>query len=468
MTDTVSAPQIELRPIEHLVPYARNSKTHSDEQVALIQSSMLEWGFTNPILADGNGIVAGHGRVMAASRLYAAGQTLKFPNGAPVPAGMVPVLDCTGWTEAQRRAYVIADNRLAEKGASWDADMLRIEVADLQELGFDLDLTGFSADDLALMFADADPPVDRDPDDVPDVPATPHSKPGDVWVCGPHRIMCGDSLSTTDWDKLMQGELADLCWTDPPYNVAYESKLAGSIKNDDMGDKEFRDFLFGAYSCLFAVLKPGASIYVAHADTEGYNFRGAFLDAGFKLSGCLIWKKNALVLGRSPYQWIHEPILFGWRPGASHKFFGGRKQTTVAESGDLFQQREDGSWVIEVGGQVLVVSGDAKVEGLEPSVVFHEKPKRSEKHPTTKPTGLITKQLKNSGRPNDIVVDAFGGSGSTMIAADMVGMCARLMELDPKFSDVQAQRYFEFTGRVPVHLETGEPFPVDRSAKSTD
>lgn len=439
---------VRLVNVADVVPYARNSRKHEPWQIDMLAASIKEYGWTNPILIADGGIIAGHGRVMAAQKL---GLT------------RVPAIDLSHLSDVQRRAYVIMDNRSAEKGVSWDLEMLKIETDALLADGFDLNLTGFSTDDLAAMFNadDLDVP-EKDPDDVPDLPPEPHSRPGDVWICGPHRIMCGDSLSPTDWNKLMQGELADLVWTDPPYNVAYESKLAGSIKNDDMGDSEFRDFLRGAYSCLFSVMKPGASIYVAHADTEGYNFRGAFLEAGFKLSGCLIWKKNALVLGRSPYQWIHEPILFGWKPGAPHKFFGGRKQTTVADFGEPFEQREDGSWILEVGGQVLVVAGDAKVEGLEPSVVYHDKPSRSDKHPTTKPTGLILKQLRNSGRPQDIVVDAFGGSGSTMIAADQAGMCARLMELDPKFTDVQAQRYFEFTGRVPVHAETGEPFPVQR------
>lgn len=457
----VEPPQLEFRPVDSLMNYARNARTHSPEQVAQIIASINEWGWTNAVLADDEGIVAGHGRVMAARKIYENGGRIRFPNGAPIPEGMVPVVDVTGWTPAQRRAYILADNKLA-LNAGWDEELLRIEITDLKESGFDLPLVGFSDDELADLFDVEVLPPEKDPDGVPDLPPDPHSVPGDIWICGPHKIMCGDSLAPTDWDRLMGTEKADLVWTDPPYNVAYESKLAGSIKNDDMADGDFRDFLLGAYSCLFQVMKPGASIYVAHADTEGYNFRGAFLEAGFKLSGCLIWKKNALVLGRSPYQWIHEPILFGWKPGARHRFFGGRKQVTVTEFGEPFVKREDGSWAVEIGGQVLVIDGDAKVEGFEGSVVYWDKPSRSEKHPTTKPTGLILKQLRNSGRPKDIVVDAFGGSGSTMIAADQAGMCARLMELDPKFVDVQAQRYFEFTGRVPVHAETGAEFPVDR------
>ncbi len=465
MNAPVTAPQIELRPIESLTPYARNSKKHSDEQLALIQSSMVEWGFTNPVLADEKGIVAGHGRVMAATRLYAAGQSLRFPNGAAIPVGMVPVIDCTGWSDAQRRAYVIADNRLAEKGAEWDLEMLKLEIDDLMASGFDFEMTGFSSDDLAGLFALEDVPGnEKDPDDCPDAPETPHSKPGDVWVLGPHRVACGDSTDVGVWDKVMQGELADACWCDPPYNVAYNSKLAGSIKNDDMGDSEFLDLLRGMFGAMFSVMKPGAAIYVAHADTEGLNFRRAFREAGFKLSGCIIWRKDSLVLGRSDYQWMHEPILYGWKPGSAHKWFGGRKQTTIAEYGNTgpVKQAADGRWVIEVGDTVLVVDGEAKIEESPSSVVFHEKPKRSADHPTMKPVGLIEKQLRFSARPGDIVIDCCGGSGSTMMAAERLGMCARLVELDPKFVDVECQRYFDYTGRVPVHAETGEPFPVKR------
>lgn len=465
MNAPVTAPQIELRPIESLTPYARNSKKHSDEQLALIQSSMVEWGFTNPVLADEKGIVAGHGRVMAATRLYSAGQSLRFPNGAEIPVGMVPVIDCTGWSDAQRRAYVIADNRLAEKGAEWDLEMLKLEIDDLMASGFDFEMTGFSSDDLAGLFALEDVPGnEKDPDDCPDAPETPHSKPGDVWVLGPHRVACGDSTDVGVWDKVMQGELADACWCDPPYNVAYNSKLAGSIKNDDMGDSEFLDLLRGMFGAMFSVMKPGAAIYVAHADTEGLNFRRAFIESGFKLSGCIIWRKDSLVLGRSDYQWMHEPILYGWKPGSAHKWFGGRKQTTIAEYGNTgpVKQAADGRWVIEVGDTVLVVDGEAKIEESPSSVVFHEKPKRSADHPTMKPVGLIEKQLKFSARPGDIVIDCCGGSGSTMMAAERLGMCARLVELDPKFVDVECQRYFDYTGRVPVHAETGEPFPVKR------
>lgn len=259
----------------------------------------------------------------------------------------------------------------------------------------------------------------------------------------------------------MQSEVADIVWTDPPYNVAYESALAGKIQNDDMSDASFLQLLRGVFACLYSVLKPGAAIYVAHADTEGLNFRRAFKEANFKLSGCLIWKKNALVLGRSDYQWIHEPILYGWKPGSKHRWFGGRKLTTVQELGETspFEQQPDGTWAIKIGDHTMVVSGDAKVSAPQPSsVLYHDKPTRSAEHPTMKPVALIERMLCNSARSADIVVDAFGGSGSTMMAAERLGMVARLCELDPKFVDVTVRRWQEYTGRDAVLQSTGKTF----------
>jgi DNA modification methylase len=264
------------------------------------------------------------------------------------------------------------------------------------------------------------------------------------------------------WDALMRGEVADCVWTDPPYNVAYESRLAGKIENDDLGDREFLEMLRGAFACLASVMKPGAAIYVAHADGEpGYAFRRAFREVGFKLSGCLIWRNNQLVLGRSDYQWIHEPILYGWKPGSRHRWFGGRKQVTVQELGETspFVQQEDGTWAVRIGDQTLIVEGGAKVTGPSPSsILFHDKPSRSAEHPTMKPVALIERMLCHSARSGDLVVDAFGGSGSTLIAADRLGMSARLVELDPKFVDVIVRRWQEYTGRQGVRESDGRVF----------
>jgi DNA modification methylase len=437
--------KIVQKPVDKLIPYVNNSRTHSDEQIAQIASSIKEFGWTNPILVDGeNGIIAGHGRLMAARKLgYKE----------------VPTIELKDLTETQRKAYIIADNRLA-LNAGWDNEMLTIELNDLLADGFALEMLGFDKDELHVLLnpEQLNEGLTHE-DDVPDLPKDPISKPGDIWICGPHKVMCGSSLEIDAWDTLMAGERADACWTDPPYNVAYESKLAGKIKNDDMNNDEFKQFLLDAYISMFSVMKEGAPIYVAHADTEGLNFRDSFIKAGFKLSGCLIWRKNSLVLGRSDYQWMHEPILYGWKPGSKHRWYGGRKLTTIVEHGESgpIQKLEDGRWAIKVGDSVLIVSGDAKLEESPSSIFFHEKPKRSGEHPTMKPVGLIEKMLKSSARPGDIVIDAFGGSGSTLIAADRLGMSARLMELDAKFVDVIVKRWEDFTGKKAVLLtETSE------------
>lgn len=459
----VDVPQIKLRPLNQLVAYARNARTHSPLQIAQLEASLLEWGWTSPVLIDEEGIVAGHGRCMAAEALYKRGDQIKFPNSTPIPIGYVPTLDCSGWSDAQRRAYILADNQLA-LNAGYDMDLLSAEMKALESDGYNLELIGFDDDMLGDLLADVvAAPADVDPDDAPPEPAVPVSVPGDVWICGAHKVMCGSSTVIDDWDRLMGAERADAVWTDPPYNVSYESKLAGKIKNDSMSDADFRQFLLDAYSCLFSVMKPGAPIYVAHADTEGLNFRSAFREAGFKLSGCLIWRKNSLVLGRSDYQWMHEPILYGWKPGSAHRWYGGRKLTTIVDHGEggPVTKLDDGRWAIRVGDTVLVVDGEAKLEEVPGSVIYHEKPGRSEQHPTMKPVGLIERMLTASARSGDIVVDAFGGSGSTLIAADRLGMSARLMELDPKFVDVIVRRWEMWSGRRAVHAVTGEEFPPD-------
>ncbi len=467
----VIIPQIKLRPIESLVDYERNSRTHSKAQIEQLKALMLEFGFTNAVMVDEKGIVAGHGRRAALADLYKSGLQVKFPNGTPIPIGMVPTIDCSGWTAEQRKAYIIADNASA-LNAGWDENLLALELKELEDAGFDLSLTALpeqSLDELLASLMDPNSDPDRDPEAVPDIPNEPVSVLGDIWICGPHKIGCMDSTSIEAWDRLMGNERADLCLTDPPYNVAYESDLAGKIKNDDMGDAQFREFLLGAYNAMFAMMKPGAPIYVAHADTEGLNFRSTFREAGFKLSGCLIWRKNSLVLGRSDYQWMHEPILYGWKPGSRHRWHGGRKLTTIVEYGENgpITKMADGRYAITVGDQVLVVSGDAMIEEHPQSVIFHEKPSRSELHPTTKPVGLWEKLIRPSGRPGDIIMDPFSGSGNTLIAADRMGLIARVSELDPKFVDVAVRRWEMLTGRRAVHAETGELFPEEGKKRET-
>jgi DNA modification methylase len=450
-------PAFELREIGTLVPYARNARTHSPQQVALIAASMDEFGWTNPLLADAKGIVAGHGRVLGAEVLYAQGIPIKFPNGVEIPLGMVPVIDCSGWPETKRRAYIIADNAIALQ-AGWDVELLKLEVLDLQAADYDLTLLGLGEELTDLLTPGGE--NERDPDAVPDVPPVPVSKLGDGWQLGPHRVLCGSATDPLAWGTLLGREKVDIIWTDPPYNVNYESKLAGKIKNDSMSDAKFKEFLLELMGQYFAITKEGGAIYVAHADTEGRNFRNAFTEAGFKLSGCLIWRKDSLVLGRSDFQWQHEPILYGWKPGSRHRWYGGRKQTTVSEwVGDPVTRDADGRYLIQVGERVIVVEGSAKIEAHEGSVHFEPKPKRSEDHPTMKPVGLIERHLKNNARAGDIVADGCGGSGSTLIAADRLGMVSRLIELDPRFVDVIVKRWQNYTGRRAIHAQTGEEFP---------
>lgn len=471
----VEVPQIKLRPLDSLVAYARNSRTHSPAQVEELQRLLLEFGWTNAVLVDDMGIVAGHGRCMAAEAIYAKGGQIKFPNGTAIPIGLVPTLDCTGWTDAQRKAYIIADNRSA-LSAGWDEEILRLELKELEAVEYDLSLTAFGEDELALLMKEEveAPPADRDPDAAPPVPDTPVTVPGDVWVLGPHRVCCGDSTNDCDWDRLMGGELADACWTDPPYNVNQGRKNreqdkwdggsrghTGSIANDKMSREEFAEFLLASFTSLFAVMKAGAPIYVAHADIEGQTFRNAFTGAGLHLQSCLVWRKNTMVLGRMDWQSIHEPILYGYKKGSAHRWYGGRKNTSVIDLGDgsPFQRMEDGRYQIKIGDSVMIVSADAMIEEHPSSVLYEPKPTSSGLHPTQKPTALVERMLKQSARAGDLVVDAFGGSGSTLIAADRLGMCARLMELDPSFVDVIVERWQKYTGRRAVHAVTGELYP---------
>lgn len=394
------------RPVDALIPYARNSRTHSDAQVAKIAGSLREFGWTNPVLVDGeSGIIAGHGRVLAVHVILKAGATIANWDDPH----QVPTIELRHMTEAQKRAYVIADNRLAEL-AGWDDELLRLELGDLEADGFDLDLLGFSAVELGALL-EPDPKAGlTDEDEAPEPPAAPVSIAGDVWRLGDHRLMCGNSLSLNDVAQLMDGHKADLIVTDPPYNVAYEGGTAEklTIQNDHMSGEAFYAFLLDAYTAMFASAKDGAGIYVFHADSEGTNFRKAMTDAGFKLAQCCVWVKQSLVMGRQDYHWQHEPVLYGWKPTASHRWYSDRKQTTV--------------WNFD-------------------------RPSRNDVHPTMKPVALIEYPITNSSRGGDLVLDLFGGSGSTLIACEKTGRHARLMELDPRYCDVIVKRWQDFTGQ---------------------
>lgn len=433
--------------VADLVPYAKNARTHSDKQVDQLAAAIREWGFTNPVLIDERGVlIAGHGRTLAAKR---------------VGLERVPFIRLTGLTEEQKRAYVLADNRIA-LNSGWDDQLLGEELASLQVAGFDLGLTGFTDKDIGESIARGSTSGSSEPalkNAVPELPLAPISCRADVWILGSHRIMCGDSTVAADVARLMNGELADLVWTDPPYNVGYET-AAGRIENDKLPEEKFYQFLLALMTQAFAALKPGRSIYVAHADTEGRAFRNAFHAAGFKLSGCLVWRKSSFTLSRSDYQWQHEPILYGWKPGAAHRWYGGRKQTTLALAGDDsgFRQMDDGRWVITLGDRTLVVEGSATLEELPSSMVFAQKPARSDAHPTMKPVELVEKGLRNSAKPGELVVDLCGGSGSTLIACELQGMSARLMELDAKYADVIVTRWQEFTGKAALLAGTEKTF----------
>ncbi len=390
------AKQVEWLELNGLIPYAKNSRTHSEAQVAQIAGSIKEFGFNNPVLIDlKGGIIAGHGRVLAAQKLGL--QT-------------VPCIRLGHLTDTQRKAYVIADNRLA-LNAGWDDSMLTLELQDLKAEDFNLDLLGFEADELnALLNPIKETEGLTDEDAVPEVPEEPKTKPGDIYQLGRHRLMCGDSTSIDAVEKLMDGQLADILITDPPYNVAYEGKTkeALTIKNDQMSDDQFRQFLRDAFVAADTVMKSGAVFYIWHADSEGYNFRGACKDTNWKVRQCLIWNKDTMVMGRQDYHWKHEPCLYGWKEGAGHLWAADRKQVTIIEC---------------------------------------KRPKRNDVHPTMKPVELIEYQLLNNTKGQDIVLDLFGGSGSTMIAAEKNGRTARLMELDPKYCDVIVKRWEDFTGQ---------------------
>jgi len=383
--------EMQLVSITKLVPYVNNARTHSPEQINKLRSSLREFGFINPVIIDRDfGVIAGHGRILAA----------KEEGIAEVPCVFADHL-----TEAQKKAYIIADNRMA-MDAGWDEELLRVEIEALQAEAFDLSLTGFDEKELSDLFK-RDGDVQEDDFDVDaELEKPTFSKSGDVWTLGRHRLVCGDSTKAETFAVLMNGRKANIVVTDPPYNVNYEG-TAGKIKNDNLADEKFYQFLFDAFSNIEKVMADDASIYVFHADTEGLNFRKAFADAGFYLSGCCIWKKPSLVLGRSPYQWQHEPCLYGWKKSGKHQWYADRKQTTIWE---------------------------------------FEKTKKNTDHPTMKPIPLLAYPIQNSSMSNTLVLDPFGGSGSTLIACEQTDRDCYTIELDEKYCDVIVKRYIEQVG----------------------
>lgn len=386
--------QMELVPTDKLIPYVNNARTHSAEQVNKLRASLREFGFINPVIVDKDlNVIAGHGRILAAKEE-------KIPE---IPCVYVDYL-----TEAQKKAYILADNRMA-MDAGWDEELLRVEIEALQAEAFDVSLTGFDEKEISDLFKDSDGTGAED--DGFDLSAALEQaafvEKGDVWTVGRHRVMCGDATVAEDVQKLMEGKKANLLLTDPPYGVSFQSADGLSIQNDSIKGEEFYQFLLAAMQNMVSVLEPGGAAYVFHADTEGLNFRRAFVDAGLHLAGCCIWVKNSLVLGRSDYQWQHEPVLYGFLKNGKHSWYSDRKQTTI--------------WNFD-------------------------KPKRNKNHPTSKPLDLLAYPIGNSTQANAIVLDTFGGSGSTLMACEQTNRICYTMELDPKYASVILRRYVEDGG----------------------
>ena len=340
----------------------------------------------------------------------------------------MPCIIATDLTPEQEQALRIADNKIAEI-AEWDEDKLKVELAALQEAGFGLSLLAFGDDELDdLLGGEAGTHGETEPDAVPETPEIPVSTPGEVYQLGKHLLVCGDSTKPNDIDKVCKTDEANLWLTDPPYNVDYHGSDGQSIQNDSMEDTKFREFLRAAFGCAEKRLKPGGSFYIFHADSEGYNFRGACFDVGLRVRQCLVWKKNSLVLGRQDYKWIHEPCLYGWREGAAHEWYSDCSQTTVME---------------------------------------FNKPKKNDLHPTMKPVEMLCYLIGNSSKRGDIVLDTFGGSGSTLIACERTGRVCRAVELDPKYCDVIRKRWAEFVHGEGCEWERLTP-PMGNGDTSSD
>jgi DNA modification methylase len=403
-------------PTDRLLPYARNTRTHTDDQVAQIAASIREFGFVNPVLIGADGVlIAGHGRLLAARKLAMAD---------------VPVIVLEHLDESQRRALAIADNRIG-LNAGWDEEMLRIELASLQAENVSLELLGFTDQELGALLAEAKSqaiPGNTDEDAVPNEPENPVSSTGDVWMLGDHRLLCGDSTRLESVDRILGGELADLVFTDPPYNVNYEGYTEDrlSIQGDSMSPEDFRRFLRAAFAACRRGVKAGASVYVCHPSSWQREFQNALESAGFSIRCQIIWAKNTFAWGFGRYKFQHEPIFYCHVTGQTDSWFGDKSQST------LWQER---------------------------------KPVANRLHPTMKPVELIDRALVNSSKAGDIALDLFGGSGSTLIACERTGRKARLVEIDPRYCDVILERWQDFTGRKAVRQD-GTSFDELRNLNS--
>ena len=387
--------EMQLVPVGKLVPYVNNARTHSKEQITKLRSSLREFGFVNPVIVDREfNVIAGHGRILAA----------KEENIEQVPCVFVDHL-----TEAQKKAYILADNRFA-LDAGWDEDMLRVEMEALQGMDFDIALTGFDESEIAdLLSLDDGEAQEDDFDEDAALQAEPFVKTGDLWLLGKHRLLCADSTKPEDVKLLMDGKKANVCITDPPYACNYTGGTGMKIMNDNLKGEEFYQFLLSAFKNAYENLADGAAIYIFHSDAEKVNFYNAVVAAGFHYSTTCIWVKQSLVLGRFDYQMRHESVIYAFKDTVKHKFYGDRKQTTVWE---------------------------------------FDRPSKSKLHPTTKPLPLVAYPMKNSSLVNSIVLDLFGGSGSTLMAAEQMDRTAYLMELDPVYASAIVRRFVAYRGNT--------------------
>ncbi|MBZ5618475.1 MAG: site-specific DNA-methyltransferase [Acidobacteriia bacterium] len=406
--------QIERWPVERLIPFATNARTHSEEQIAQIAASIVAFGFVNPVLVGPDRvIVAGHARVIASRKL-----------------GMneVPVIVLSHLSETQRRALVIADNRLA-LNAGWDEEMLTLELAALRDEDFSLDVLGFDDQELTRLLAAEDATEGlTDEDSVPEVPEIPASQATDLWSLGDHKLLVGDATVAADVQRLMGPDAADCVFSDPPYNIDYQgyTKERLTIQNDQMSPEQFKQFLLESFRSFRSVVKPGASLYVCHSSSWQREFQNALEAAGFEVRCQIIWGKNTFAWGFGRYKFQHEPIFYCHVAGQTDSWYGNKSQSTLWEE---------------------------------------NKPTANRLHPTMKPVELVERALVNSSKAGDLILDLFGGSGSTLIGCERRGRKARLMEIDPKYADVIVRRYQEYSGQSAVLDGDGRCFDEIRQER---
>lgn len=410
---TVAISELQLDP--------NNARKHSTRNLEAISESLVKFGQRKPLVVHRGVVIAGNGTLEAA----------RLIGWTEIQIAEVP----DDWDKETAKAYALADNRSAEL-AEWDEATLAKQLLELDANGWDIEALGFQQ-------REVERPEPVDVDDVPDVPDEPKSKLGNIYKLGEHMVVCGDSTDAATLAKALDGEKADLIFTDPPYNVAYQggTKDKLTIQNDAMSEAQFENFLLNAYQAMYANIKEGGAIYVCHADSSGFTFRKTFVEAGFMLKQCLIWVKDNFVLGRQDYNWQHEPILYGWKPGAAHNWYGPFSDSTVLDyAKDIEKMKKEE--LLEVFKKAASVT----------TVIREDRPRKNAEHPTMKPINLVSRLVANSAKRGQRVLDPFGGSGSTLIAAENLGMKAAIVELDPKYVDVIVARWENLTGQTAILL----------------